>query len=164
MFAEHSRRPAEQWKVRQQQCPECREPQMSPGLCTRCQTTPTWHQWVFYKLQEVLFPCFLPKNIDPFSVALLLDPFFLSQQLLNSTFKSLKNNPVSMHLQNIWQRNADLGTTPSQRWGLVHQKKKGKADCQILEQDAHVQCSALAYLLLTAGTDSKLGYWFTEML
>lgn len=155
MFAERSRWPAEQWKVRQQQCPECREPQMSPGLCTHCQTTPTWHQWVFYKLREVLFPCFLPKNIDP---------FFLSQQLLSSTLMSLKNNPVSMHLQNIWQRNADLGTTPSHRWGLVHQKKKGKADFQILEQDAHGQCSALAYLLLTAGTDSKLGHWFTEML
>lgn len=107
---------------------------------------------------------FLPKNIDPFSVALLLDPFFLSQQLLNSIFKSLKSNPVSMNLQNIWQRNANLGTTPSQRWGLVHQEKKAKADWQILEQDAHTQCSALAYLLLSTGTGSKLGHWFTEML
>lgn len=131
-------------------------------ICTHCQTTPPWPQWVFCKLKEVLLPCFLPKNIDQFSVALLLDPFFLSQQLLNSTFKSLKNNPVSMNLQNMWQKNVGLGTTPSQRWGLVHQKKKGKADCQILEQDAHIQHSALAYLLLTTGTGSKPGrsvYW-----
>lgn len=116
---------------------------------------PTLTPVVVYKLKEVLFPCFLPKNIDPFSVA-LLDPFFLSQQLLNSTFKSLKNNPVSMNLQNIWQRNADLGTTLFRRWGLVHQEKKGKEYWQILEQDAHTQCSALAYLLQSTGTGSKL--------
>lgn len=126
-------------------------------ICTHCQTTPPWPQWVFYRLKEVLFPCFLPKNIDPFSVALLLDPFFLSQQLLNSIFKSLKSNPVSMNLQNIWQRNANLGTTPSQGWGFVHQEKEGKADWQILEQDAHIQYSALAYLLLSTGKGSKLG-------